>query len=90
MEPTQNDLPAAESPPRTRSRLKAALAGLALAGMLTTWGAASVLAASPDPSASPSTTTTTTDDSSGTTEDTGDRVCPNEDTTDSGTDTTSS
>jgi hypothetical protein len=70
--------------------LKAALAGLAIAGMLSTWGAASVLAASPDPSASPSTTTTTTDDSSGTTVDTADRVCPNEDTTDSGTDTTSS
>lgn len=89
MEPTQNYLAAVAEAPRRRSRLKAALAGLGIAGMLTTWGAASVLAASPDPSASPS-TTTTTDDSSGTTEDTGDRVCPNEDTTDSATDATSS
>jgi hypothetical protein len=90
MEPTQ-DYPAAvaESPPRSRSRLKAALAGLALAGMLTTWGAASVLAASPDPSASAS-PSATTDDSSGTTDTSGDHVCPNEDTTDSSSDATSS
>ena len=89
MEPTQH-FPAAvaESPPRSRSRLKAALAGLAIAGMLTTWGAASVLAASPDPSASAS--PAATDDSSGTTDSSGDHVCPNDDTTDSSAGTTSS
>jgi hypothetical protein len=69
--------------------VKAALAGLAIAGMLTTWGAASVLAASPDPSASES-ATTTTDDSSGTTDTSGDHVCPNEDSSDSSSDATAS
>ena len=52
MEPTvESPLPAAPSA-RSPSRVKGAIAALALAGMLSAWGAASVLAA--DPSASPS------------------------------------
>ncbi len=52
MEPTvENSLQAAPSA-RSPSRVQGAIAALALAGMLSAWGATSVLAA--DPSASPS------------------------------------
>jgi hypothetical protein len=75
MEPTQDYLaPVAEAPPRSRSRVKVVLAGLAIAGLLTTWGAASVFAASPDPSASASGTTSS--GTSDTTSGTGTHVCP--------------
>ena len=43
-----------------RSRVKAAIAAVIVAGALSTWGVASVLAASPSPSPSASSGTTTT------------------------------
>jgi hypothetical protein len=88
-EPQQAAIPTAGAPPRDRSRLKAALAGLAIAGMLTTWGVASVFAASPTPSSSSSATASddATDDTSG---DATDHVCPDDaDGSDSSSDSSS-
>jgi cytoskeletal protein RodZ len=92
--PQQATIPTAGAPPRSRSKLKAALASVAVVGMLTTWGVASVFAASPTASASSSATASddASDDSSG---DAMDRVCPDDangsdSSSDSSSDATSS
>jgi hypothetical protein len=84
MEPTQEPkIPVAEAPPRSRSGLKAAIAGLAVAGLLTTWGAASVFAA--DPSATPSASASSGSSSSGSSSDDGTATdnCPDRSGSDS-------
>lgn len=101
MEPMPTPLPDTPRPPKSRSRLKAAVGGLILAGLLV-GGSASVFAASPEPTATDSSPAATeaateaaTDDLAATTEAateaaTGDD-CPNKDsTTDTETDTDSS
>jgi hypothetical protein len=78
MEPTQGAaIPTSGAPPRSRSRVRVVLAGLAVAGMLTTWGVASVFAATPTPSASSSAAASdnATDNSSGAQTD---HVCPDD------------
>ena len=93
MVPMEGPTPNAEAPPRRRSRARAALAGLAVAAMLTSWGAASVFAASPDPSASGSPAASDDAGNGGSgSSDNADHNCPNDDSTgsDSGTDATSS
>ena len=79
MEPTvESPLPAAPSA-RSPSRVKrAAIAALALAGMLSAWGAASVLAADPSasPSASPGATSSSGASASPSTS--ADHNCPND------------
>jgi hypothetical protein len=88
-QPQEPATPTAGAPPRSRSRVKAAVAGLAIAGMLSTWGVASVFAATPDPSASSSATASdaATNDTSG---DGADHVCPDDaDGSDSSSDSSS-
>jgi hypothetical protein len=92
-QPQEAAIPTAGAPPRSRSRLRAALAALAIAGMLTTWGVASIFAASPTPSASGS--ATASDDASDDSSSSGtDHVCPDDasgsDSSDASSDATSS
>jgi hypothetical protein len=78
MEPTlENPLPAAPSA-RSPSRFKGAIAALALAGMLTAWGAASVLAADPTASPSASSGATSSGGASASPSTTADHNCPND------------
>lgn len=79
MEPTQKAATptSGAAPPRSRSRIRVALAGLAVAGMLTTWGVASVFAATPTPS--PSSSAAASDDATdNATGDQTDHVCPDD------------
>ena len=78
MEPTLESPPQDEPAARSPSRAKVALAAVILVGLLSAWGAASVLAASPTaaPSASPGASSSggaSTAPSTGTT-----HTCPND------------
>lgn len=91
--PAWQNWPAYQQPTRPgRSRLKMALGGLALAGLLVVGGAATVFAAdpSPSPSTSPSVTTpgTTEDGSNGSSGGTSTHNCPKDQTTNGSGDTT--
>jgi len=91
--PAWQSWPAYQAPTRPkRSRLKTALGGLALAGLLVVGGAATVFAAdpSPSPSTSPSVTTpgTTDNGSNGSGGGTTTHNCPKDGTTNGSTDTT--
>lgn len=100
MEPMPTPLPDTPRPPKSRSRLKAAVGGVILAGLLV-GGSASVFAASPEPTAADSSPAATeaateaaTDDPAATTEaatEAGTRDdCPNKvGATDTDTDTDS-
>ncbi len=75
MEPTLENPPQNEPAARSPSRVKAALAALTLVGLLSAWGGASVLAASPTaaPSASPGASSSGGTPSTGAT-----HTCPND------------
>jgi hypothetical protein len=80
--------------PVRKNRLKTAIGGLALAGLLVVGGAATVFAADPTPSPTTPATVTSPDASAGTTDGTGGRGshadCPDKTTTDDTTSTDSS
>jgi hypothetical protein len=91
--PDWQSWPAYQKPTRpNRSRLKTALGGLALAGLLVVGGAATVFAAdpSPSPSTSPSVTTpgTTDNGSNGSSGATSTHNCPKDQSTNGPSDTT--
>lgn len=78
--------------PAKRNRFKAAIGGLALAGLLVVGGAATVFAADPSPTPSASSGVTTPDTSTGTTDGTGHTRadCPDKGTTTDDTTSTDS
>lgn len=59
-----------------RSRFKAAVAAVIVAGALSTWGVASVFAASPSPSAAATSGATASNDGSGSSTGTTGHTCP--------------